>query len=403
MIITVDRNKLLTALQRLYSGIMSYAKASFHGRGYDACRCYIFRVSLYKMQIEVSDKEIFMSESVSIGNPDVGEIEFAVFAPQFIKAIKSLDSQELELSVLEYQIIVRHSTGSFALPLDDCVAMFDADVKEPMLGGKKPVFDLTKAETLTMEAPGLNSILTKCLYACADDSLRPVLNGVCMAMNDKYTDFVASDGHKLVRLRKHSITTNKPVRMVWPRKVVTTLLKILPKTGFVDLWLRIELVEATNEYQVLFARLLVEDGPEIFFKPIDGRYPNYESVIPTTHCIEFTADRKNLIKSVERISQFTNDSSGLIVFHLKDNSLTMTGEDKDFETKADETLPVKYGGNFLKMGFKDITVIKTLRNVVSNEITVKGKDSSQAFTFEPTVQPDNEEILMLLMPMLIND
>ena len=394
MTIKIERNKLLEALQSIY------AATGKSGAYCEQHRCFIFRAKEKSLTIEASDSELFMSKKLAIENTDYDSRDFALFAPQFIKAIKSVDEQPLELEVLEYQIIVRHNVGSFALPVVDCVPLYD--------NMRKPELDYSRVHRLAFEAPGLYSILNKCKYALADDDLRPVLNGVCMSLKKDYTDFAASDGHKLVRIRKQSIKDEKPVDFVFPKKVINTLLKILPKTGFVGIWF--------NEYDYTwkpeehngksapsYGCLMVIDGTELLFRPISGRYPNFENVIPSAFSKELTIDRKQLLKSIERLSQFANDSSRLITFNLNPTRLMMQAEDKDFATQGSEVLPCTYSGEVCRVGFKDITLIQTLRNSTAPEMIFKGIDSSKAFIIEPSVQPDSEEITMLLMPMIIND
>ena len=391
----IDRNTLLTALQKVGEA----ARKPFSWRYGTQFQSYIFRAKENSLTVEATDGDIFMSQKVVISNAD-GEKDFALIAYKFIKAIKSLDSQELEIEVLEYQIIVAHSTGNFALPLEnDVVPMFDNIGRVSL--------DYSRVHRFAFEAPGLLSILTKCKYAMAGDELRPVMNGVCMSLKENYTDFVASDGHKLVRIRKKSITDNRPVDFIFPNRVVNILLRTLPKTGFVDIWFNEydytwKQEEHKDEKPPVYGCLMSIDGTEILFRPIPGRYPNYGSVIPTNFTKELTIDRKQLLKSIERLSQFTADS-GLIRFNLNPNRLLLHAEDKELEILGSEVLPCTYTGEVFRFGLKDVSFIQTLRNSVAPEMVIKGVDSSRAFIIEPKPHPDSEEITMLLMPMLVND
>jgi DNA polymerase-3 subunit beta len=391
----IDRNKLLQALQKVGEA----TRKPFSWRNGAQFHSYIFRAGEKSLTVEATDGEIFMRQKVAISNAD-GTKDFALIAHKFIKAIKSLDSQELTIEILEYQLIVTHSTGNFALPLEnDLVPIFD--------NVNKIALDYSRVHRFAFEAPGLFSILTKCKYAMAEDELRPVMNGVCMSLKEDYTDFVASDGHKLIRIRKKSITDNRPADFVFPHKVVNILLRTLPKTGFVDIWFNEydfnwKAEEHPNENPPVNGCLMSIDGTEIIFRPIPGRYPNYNSVIPTVFSKELTIDRKQLLKSVERLSQFSADS-GLIRLNLNPNRLLLQADDKDFETKGSEVLTCTYSGDVFRFGLKDVSLIQTLRNSVAPEMLFKGSDASRAFIIEPTPQPDSEEITMLLMPMLVND
>ena len=322
---------------------------------------------------------------------------FAVNAGQLIKAIKTLDSQSLEFEVLEYQIIVRHSIGQFALPLVYGVEEYNAY--------PRPTLDHGRAQYIELEAPGLRAILNRLNFAIAQDELRPAMNGVIINLTKEHTDFVASDGHVLARIRKPSIKTERPAAMIIPRRAIGILQKILPTTGFVEIYF--------NEYDVNWPAdsevkqpapvyHIIVDGITITGKPIEGRYPNYNSVIPTTFYKEFTANRTTLIKSFERLSQFTS-TSGLITLELRYGKLTMTAADKDFELSAKETLPITYTGELFKIGFKDHYLLQLLKNIASTDVVFNIVDQSRAVIVSPSIQPENEEITMLMMPMLVND
>ena len=141
----------------------------------------------------------------------------------------------------------------------------------------------------------------------------------------------------------------------------------------------------------------------ITFRPIEGRYPNYESVIPTTHNSTLTVDRKALIKSLDRLSLFANRSSGLITIYLEPDKMQMQSEDKDFEQSAVDTIPCNYNGKDMRIGFKDRSLIQTLRNLNTKDVTFYLIDQNTAIIIGPTIQPESEEITALLMPMYIND
>lgn len=396
MTFKVDRNRLLEAMQKASQAVTGKSSRLLN----EICRCFVFKARSESLTVMATDGEIYISTWVSITSTDDNK-DFALYAPQFLKAIKSVDPQELTIEVLEYQVIVTHEVGSFALPLTDTSQVPYAEVDS------KTALDYSRVHRHTFEAPGLLSILNKCKYAMAEDELRPALNGVVMSLKETCTDFVASDGHKLVRIRKASITDSHPADFVFPKKVVNILLKILPKTGFVDTWL--------NEYDVNWKSeehpgeqtpksgcLMSIEGTEILFKPVPNRYPNYNNVIPTTFTKELTIDRKQLLKSIERLSQFTAES-GLIRWNINHTRLMLQAEDTDFSVNGSEILPCTYKGEVCRLGFKDYSFIQTLQSSVAPEIVIKGSDVTRAFIIEPIPQPDNEQVTMLLMPMIIND
>ena len=376
---SISRNRLLGVLLHLKNAVPSWKTANGSAAGY-VWRSFIFEAKNDNLVIQATDSEILMKEEMSLLEPVEENKTFAVDATQLIKAIKTLDDQPLDFEVLEYQVIVHHETGYFALPLAEGVEYY--------FNGKAINVDYREAKYLNIEAPGLKSILARCAYAMADDYLRPVMNGVYLDMKKEGTNFVASDGHKLIKISKPTIKAeNDSTGLVIPKKVVNILLKVLPDTDFVQMWFNPydpNLDKEESEKRPATACKIEVNDMSITFRPIEGRYPNYESVIP-------------------RLSLFANSSSGLITIYLEPDKMQMQSEDKDFEQSAVDTIPCKYDGGKLRFGMKDHSLLQTLRNFNAPDVVFKLIDQSRAIIIGPSIQPESEEITALLMPMLIND
>lgn len=395
---SISKNRLLGVLLHLKNAVPSWKTANGSAAGY-VWRSFIFEAKNDNLVIQATDSEILMKEEMSLLEPVEENKTFAVDATQLIKAIKTLDDQPLDFEVLEYQVIVHHETGYFALPLAEGVEYY--------FNSKAINVDYREAKYLNIEAPGLKSILARCAYAMADDYLRPVMNGVYLDMKKEGTNFVASDGHKLIKISKPTIKAeNDSTGLVIPKKVVNILLKVLPDTDFVQMWFNPydpNLDKEESEKRPATACKIEVNDMSITFRPIEGRYPNYESVIPTTYNSTLTVDRKALIKSLDRLSLFANSSSGLITIYLEPDKMQMQSEDKDFEQSAVDMIPCKYDGGKLRFGMKDHSLLQTLRNFNATGVVFKLIDQSRAIIIGPTIQPESEEITALLMPMLIND
>ena len=395
---SISKNRLLGVLLHLKNAVPSWKTANGSAAGY-VWRSFIFEAKNDNLVIQATDSEILMKEEMSLLEPVEENKTFAVDATQLIKAIKTLDDQPLDFEVLEYQVIVHHETGHFALPLAQGIECY--------FDGKGIGVDYREAKYLNIEAPGLKSILARCAYAMADDYLRPVMNGVYLDMKKEGTNFVASDGHKLIKISKPTIKAqNDSTGLVIPKKVVNILLKVLPDTDFVQMWFNPydpNLDKEESEKRPATACKIEVNDMSITFRPIEGRYPNYESVIPTTHNSTLTVDRKALIKSLDRLSLFANSSSGLITIYLEPDKMQMQSEDKDFEQSAVDTISCNYNGKDMRIGFKDRSLIQTLRNLNTKDVTFYLIDQNTAIIIGPTIQPESEEITALLMPMYIND
>lgn len=373
------------------------------------------------MTVQTSNTEVWIEETVVLDDIKGEPRPIAVYFSDLLRTIKALEQQPLHFEVGEMQMTVRHSYGSFRLPLENNA--------EEFLAFHKPSPDIYAPDALNIEyeAPVLRSILSKCAYAMADDELRPAMNGVYFNFTSTHTDYVASDGHILARVRKAPATTPAGTpsgqSCIMPKRIVNALLRILPRTGDVCFDYRPDVKNEKTRlnshgqmetYTVVerkaMARFLINDTISLYFCPVDGRYPAYWSVIPDTYNFEMSIDRLLLIKSVDRLSIFANDSSGLMYFTVNGDHLDLKAEDKDLELSGEESLPCETkhkDGNpmtgSVRFGLKDVSLAKTLKVLNSEKVRVCILDSSRAFIFQPCPQPDTEELTMLLMPMLIND
>ena len=136
---------------------------------------------------------------------------------------------------------------------------------------------------------------------------------------------------------------------------------------------------------------------------IEGRYPNYNSVIPQNNPHKVTIDRQQLISALRRVSVFSSQASSLIKLRLQNNQIVISAQDIDFSTSAEESLTCQYDGNPMSIGFKSTFLIDILNNISATEVVIELADPSRAGVIVPVEQEENEDLLMLLMPMMLND
>ena len=218
------------------------------------------------------------------------------------------------------------------------------------------------------------------------------MNGIYFDLTPDALAIVASDGHKLVRNRNFSIKTENPTSFILPKKPANLLKNVLAKDES-EVIIRFDdrNAEITFGDTVLLCRL------------IEGRYPNYNSVIPQDNPNQLTIDRKVLIGALRRILPFASESSQLVRLHLEAGKMEISSEDIDFSTSAKEEIPCDYNGSVMSIGFKGTSLSDILNNLASNEVELQLADPSRPCLIVPSEQPENEDILMLIMPMLLND
>ena len=343
--------------------------------------CFLFSVHDGQLTVTASDSENIMRGTLNLENCE-GEGDFAVNNHTILDAVKELPEQPLSLDVDmgEMKIYITYQNGSYNFPI------LNAD-EYP-----KAQTVSENATTITIDAGILSDNVNRSLFATAQDELRPVMNGIYFDLQADSLAIVASDGHKLVRNKNFMIKSDIPASFILPKKPATLLKNVLSKDGG-DVVIRFD----DRSADISFA-----EG-NLSCRLIEGKYPNYNSVIPQDNPNQVTIDRKSLIGALRRVLPFASDSSQLIRFHVAAGLLELRAEDIDFATSAKESVTCEYGGNPMDIGFKGSSMLEILNNLESEDVTIQLADPSRAGIIIPGVQPENEDILMLIMPMLLND
>ena len=278
------------------------------------------------------------------------------------------------------EITVQYQNGKYSLMGQNA----DEYPQAPALGAN--------AVHVTMGAPVMLAGINRSLFATADDELRPVMNGIYFDITTEDITFVASDGHKLVRNKTFVAHGDEKAAFILPKKPATLLKNLLPKEqGDVQIDFDDRNATFTLENYSMICRL------------IEGRYPNYNSVIPQDNPHKATIDRMMLISALRRVSVFSSQASSLIKLRLSENQIQISAQDIDFSTSAEETLTCQYTGSPMSIGFKSTFLIDILNNISAQEILFELADPSRAGVIVPVEQEEKEDLLMLLMPMMLND
>ena len=204
--------------------------------------------------------------------------------------------------------------------------------------------------------------------------------------------FVASDGHKLVRLRNLSVKSPERASFILPKKPANLLKGLLSKEG--------EMVSIKFDDNNAYINCV---NFEMVCRLIEGRYPNYNSVIPQENPFKVTIDRISFLNALKRVSVFSNPASSLVKLQLKENEMLVSAQDIDFSTSAEEKIVCSFDGTELSIGFKATYLIEILSNINSEEVILELADPSRAGLIVPSENEENEDLLMLLMPMMLND
>lgn len=344
--------------------------------------CFLFQVANGEMSITASDSDNVIKSTLALTDHD-GEGEFCVPNRVILDALKELPEQPLHFDVdaageavaikIVYQNGLYNFTGQSAEEYPRTQSMNDA------------------CTTVSLPTEMLINNISRSLFATANDELRPVMNGIYFDLTADALAIVASDGHKLVRSKNFTIKSESPSAFNLPKKPASLLKNILSKDGD----------DAIIKFDDRSAEIQFTDGV-MRCRLIDGRYPNYNSVIPNNPN-EVTVDRRGLQSALRRVLPFASESSQLIRFHIESGRFEVSSEDIDFSTSAKEQLSCEYNGSPISIGFKGSSLMEILSNLSSDNIIIQLADPSRAGIIVPAEQPENEDILMLIMPMLLND
>lgn len=344
--------------------------------------CFLFQVANGEMSITASDSDNVIKSTLALTDHD-GEGEFCVPNRVILDALKELPEQPLHFDVdaageavaikIVYQNGLYNFTGQSAEEYPRTQSMNDA------------------CTTVSLPTEMLINNISRSLFATANDELRPVMNGIYFDLTADALAIVASDGHKLVRSKNFTIKSESPSAFNLPKKPASLLKNILSKDGD----------DAIIKFDDRSAEIQFTDGV-MRCRLIDGRYPNYNSAIPNNPN-EVTVDRRGLQSALRRVLPFASESSQLIRFHIESGRFEVSSEDIDFSTSAKEQLSCEYNGSPISIGFKGSSLMEILSNLTSDNIIIQLADPSRAGIIVPAEQPENEDILMLIMPMLLND
>ena len=342
---------------------------------------FVFDISGQTLRLTASDSENTMQTTVELTESD-SDGRFAIGNHDLLEAVKGFSEQPITFDVdLQSNIAkITYQNGLFSLPTENA----DEYPTAQTVGDA--------ATTIVISNQMLAENINRSIFATAQDELRPVMNGIFFDLTPDCLAIVASDGHKLVRNKIYSIKSDQPASFILPKKPATLLKNLLGKDGG----------DVTIRFDERNAEINYGDGI-ILCRLIEGRYPNYNSVIPQNNPNELRVDRSGLLAALRRVQPFANDSSNLIRFHVDGSTLQLDAEDYDFSKTATERMSCDYNGQPMSIGFKGSSFIEVLSNFDCPEIVIQLADPSRAGLVLPSEQPENQDVLMLMMPMLLND
>jgi len=340
---------------------------------------FLFKIEGETLIVSASDLETTMTTKIELSNVDK-DGSVAIPARFILDTLKTFADEPLTFTVDEsgFGIEIKSSNGKFKL------SGFNGE-EFPRI----PSID--KASELSITAMALGNAITKTLFATGNDELRPVMSGVLFELSEENLTFVSTDAHKLVRYRRLDVQADKAASFIMPKKPLT-LLKGILDGGESAVKVQYNTMNAYFEFNDI----------QLICRLIDGTYPNYEAVIPKENNNKLTIDRKSFLASVKRVSIFSNKTTHQVRLKINGSELNIAAEDLDYSNEANERLTCSYDGEDIEIGFNSRFLVEMLNNLDSSEIQLQLSEPNRAGLLVPEGGDENEEVLMLVMPVMLN-
>ncbi len=342
---------------------------------------FLFMVDKGTLTVSASDLESTMTTSIQLTEGKQGG-KIAVPAKILLDTLKTFPEQPLTFLVDEKTLGIEivSDFGKYKL------TGFDAEEfpRVPAMEGSK---------TLKLGSSILLNAINKTLFATGNDELRPVMSGVFFQLSKDNITFVATDAHKLVRYRRTDAKASGEGALIVPKKPLNLLKNIVGDSD--------EIVNINyNENNILFQFA----NHSLICRLIEGRYPNYEAVIPVDNPNKLTISRSALLSSVRRVSIFSNKTTHQVRLKVAGSELHISAEDLDFANEANERLSCQYEGEDMEIGFNARFLADMLSNLEFENVTIEMSAPNRAGILVPAnSENEAEDILMLVMPVMLNN
>lgn len=341
----------------------------------------LFELSGNELRLTASDGETTIRTAIEVDGVE-GSGKVASAAKLLLETLREFSDQPLAFTIDENNFAVsmvsQNGTYSFV----------------GVNGNEYPEMPQNDAETQSFSLPAttLQNAIEKTIFCTADDPLRPVMNGIYFDITAENVTMVATDAHRLVKYTNNSVKTGIEANFILPKKPASLLKNLLAKEE--------------GEVQIIFgvknARFEF-DKTIVVCRRIEGRFPNYNAVIPQSNQNIVTIDRQTMINACKRVAVFANNGTAQLRLALTENQIKISAQDIDFSTSAEELVQCDYQGTPMAIGFKAPFLIDLLSTIGTQDVQLKLADPARAGLILPVGEESNEEVLMLLMPMLLND
>ena len=339
---------------------------------------FLFQLDQNSLTVSASDLETTISSKLEVESSEKGTI--CIPARLLLDTLKTFPEQPLTFTVEDNNTIeISSNHGKYALAYAS--------------GEEFPhAIELQDPSSTSLLGDVLATAISKTIFAAGNDDLRPVMSGVFFQFSTEGLTFVATDAHKLVKYSREDISASQTAEFIMPKKPLNLIKSILAGSE----------EKVTIEYNDSNAKFSF-NNTEMVCRLIDGKYPNYEAVIPKENPNVLKIERNQFLNSVRRVSIFSNKTTHQIRLKIAGAELNISAEDVDYSNKAEERLTCDYQGDDMQIGFNSRFLTEMLNNLNSDEVSLEMSMPNRAGILTPTDGLDEGELItMLVMPVMLN-
>ncbi|TAG60766.1 MAG: DNA polymerase III subunit beta [Runella slithyformis] len=340
---------------------------------------FLFQLDANQLTVTASDLQTVMITEITVESSDKGAI--AIPAKLLLDTLRGLPEQPIYFNV---------DVDTFGIEIGSDNGRYKLSGENPIDFPKVP--SVARAFSVEMSSSALSHAIVNTIFATSTDDLRPAMTGVYVQLGADYATFVATDGHRLIRYRRHDVKSSVDTTMIIPRKALNLLKACLPSES-------VPLKADFSSSNAFFSFANIK----MVCRLIDERFPDYENAIPTNNPNVLTINRSELANSLKRIAIYSNRTTHQIRLKMTaPNALAISAEDLDYSNEANEQLMCEYNGDDMEIGFNAKFLVEMLNNLDANTLSLELSASNRAGLIIPLEKEADEDILMLVMPVMLN-
>ncbi|HET7117507.1 MAG TPA: DNA polymerase III subunit beta [Hanamia sp.] len=339
---------------------------------------FLFDIEKNKLTIVATDLETVMKIQMEIEAKESGKI--CIPAKILLDSLKNLPEQPLTFNIdKNHGVEITSDNGKYKVMGEN-----------PDNFPKEPVAETS--DSFTMPSSALVTAINKCIFATSSDELRPAMTGLFFELTPNGITTVATDAHRLVRFLRKDVRCPESTTFVVPKKPLNLLKNVLPNSD--------EELTVSYSKSHLFVK---HDGTELVCRLIDARFPDYKVVIPADNPYKLTVNKNDFQNALRRVSVFSNKSTNQVALTISGSELQLAAQDVDFSFEGNERMSCQYDGEDMQIAFNAKFLVEILSAADTQDVVIELSTPSKAGIIKPTEQKVNEELLMLVMPLMLNN